>query len=86
MVTPKFKVLEIYNKTACAPNIKVGDIIHGELPVIKNDNYGKPETMLYGDSTNFIHVFINGEDVKTISPVFFQNMFFFNFRVEEIVS
>ena len=65
---------------------KIVDIIHGELPVIKNDNYGKPETMLYGDSTNFIHVFINGEDVKTISPVFFQNMLFYNFRVEEIVS
>ena len=82
--TPKFKVLEIYTKTACAPKLKVGDTIHGELTVITRDKKGNLHGMLHGDSCNYVDVFINNVNVKTISPTFFQNMFLYNFRVEEI--
>lgn len=82
--TPKFKVLEIYTKTACAPKLKVGDIIHGELEVITRDKKGNLHEMLHGDSCNYVNVFINDINVKSISPTFFQNMFLYNFRVKQI--
>lgn len=86
MVTPKFKIIEIYSKTACAPNIKVGDTIHGEVPVIENVK-GKdyPVSALHGCSyVNNIHIYINDTYIKSISPINFQNMFFNNFKVEQV--
>lgn len=83
-ITPKFKILEIYSKTSCASNIKIGDILHSEIPVIKT-NENRPIAMLNGSSaTDYVDIYVNGECVKTISPIVFQNMFFFNFKVEQV--
>lgn len=86
LTTPKFKILEIHSKTACVPNIKVGDVLHDEIPVLKKDKGDKyPSRMLDGSSgTDYVDIYVNDKFIKTISPINFQNIFYYNFKVEII--
>jgi len=83
--TPKFKVLEVVKKTAYLPDIKVGDIVYGEIPVIKGNDDRKCGSMEgIGTRTNWISIFINGTKVNSISLVTFPSLFFNNIVVEEV--
>lgn len=86
LTSPKFKIINIIkptNKTSA----KVGDIIYGELPVIKktSNNTGY-QTLLkgIGTRTNYINIYINGVFEKSISPILFQNLFAINLQVEQV--
>ena len=83
--TPKFKIIEIVKSTAYLPNIKVGDIIYGELPIIKEtDNRKFGALHGIGTLTNWITLYINDVKVNTISPKIFPTLFLNNIIVEEI--
>lgn len=83
--TPKFKVLEVAKKTAYLPDIKVGDIVYGEIPVIKGTDDRKWGSMNgIGTRTNWIYLYINDIKVNAISPLTFPSLFFNNIVVEEI--
>ena len=83
--TPKFKVLEVAKDTAYLPGVKVGDIIHGEIPVINGTDDRKWGSMKgIGTRTNWITLYINGTKINAISPVTFPSLFFNNIVVEEI--
>lgn len=83
--TPKFKVIEVAKKTAYLPNIKEGDIIYGEIPVIKEtDNRKFGALHGIGTLTNWVTLYINDVKVNTISPKTFPSLFFNNIIVEEI--
>ena len=83
--TPKFKIIEIVKTTAYLPNIKVGDIIYGELPIIKEtDNRKFGALHGIGTMTNWITLYVNDVKVNTISPKTFPTLFFNNIIVEEI--
>lgn len=83
--TPKFKVLEVAKKTAYLPDIKVGDIVYGEIPVIKGTDDRKWGSMNgIGTRTNWIYIYINDVKVNAISPLTFPSLFFNNIVVEEI--
>ena len=83
--TPKFKVLEVAKDTAYLPDVKVGDIIYGEIPVIKCTDDRKWGSMNgIGTKTNWISIYINGQKVNTISPVTLPSLFFNNIVVEEV--
>lgn len=83
--TPKFEIIEIVKKTECLPNIKVGDIIYGELPIIKEtDNRKFGALHGIGTMTNWITLYVNDVKVNTISPKIFPKLFFNNIIVKEI--
>lgn len=83
--TPKFKVIEVAKKTAYLPNIKEGDIIYGEIPVVKEtDNRKFGALHGIGTITNWVTLYINDTKVNTISPKTFPSLFFNNIIVEEI--
>lgn len=83
--TPKFKVIEVAKKTAYLPNIKVGDIMYGEIPVIKEtDNRKFGALHGIGTLTNWVTLYINDVKVNTISPKTFPSLFFNNIIVEEV--
>ena len=83
--TPKFKIIEIVKSTAYLPNIKVGDIIYGELPIIKEtDNRKFGALHGIGTMTNWIILYVNDVKVNTISPKTFPMLFFNNIIVEEM--
>ncbi len=83
--TPKFKVIEVAKETAYLPGVKVGDIVYGEIPVIKGTDDRKWGSMKgIGTRTNWISIYINGSKVNTISPVTFPSLFFNNIVVEEV--
>ena len=83
--TPKFKVLEVAKKTAYLPDIKVGDIVYGKIPVIKGTDDRKWGSMKgIGTRTNWIYIYINDVIVNAISPLTFPSLFFNNIVVEEI--
>lgn len=85
--TPKFKVLEVVKETAYLPNVKVGDIVYAEIPVIKETDDRKFGSMHgIGTRTNWISIYINDNKVNVISPVTFPSLFFSNIVVEEIKS
>lgn len=79
--TPKFKIVKVVKETEKI-NAKEGDIIQGVLPVI--DEYHKKRLHGIGTMTNWIHVYVNGNEDKMISPVVFQDLFFTNYQVEII--
>lgn len=83
--TPKFKIVQIVKKTDWLPNVKEGDIIVGELPVITNSN-GCTKRHLNGGMSysNYINVHVNDDFVRSISPLTFQDLFFNNYIVEQI--
>lgn len=82
--SPKFKILEIVKETEWI-KAGIGDVIHGEIPVIglKNDN---PIGLLkgIGTRTNYINIYVNGELNRTISPLTFQDLFLNNFKVIQV--
>lgn len=83
--TPKFKIIEIVKKTAYLKDAKVGDIIYGEIPVIKESDNCKFGTLHgIGTRTNWVNLYVNDVKVNTISPKTFPMLFFINFIVEEI--
>ena len=83
--TPKFKVIEVAKKTAYLPNIKEGDIIYGEIPVIEEtDNRKFGALHGIGTLTNWVTLYINDVKVNTISPKTFPSLFFNNIIVKEI--
>ena len=66
-------------------SVKVGDIIYGEIPVIKCTDDRKWGSMNgIGTRTNWISIYVNGSKVNTISPVTFPSLFFNNIVVEEV--
>lgn len=86
-ITPKFKVLEVVKETAYLPNVKAGDIVYAEIPVIKGTDDRKFGSMHgIGTKTNWISIYINDNNVNVISPVTFPSLFFNNIIVEEIKS
>lgn len=85
MKTPKFKVVEVVKKTNYLKDIKPGDIIYGEIPVIKSTDTRKFGALHgIGTYTNWINIYINDKKVTTISPKTFPSLFFSNIIVEEI--
>lgn len=83
--TPKFKVLEVVKETAYLPGVKVGDIVYGEIPVIRGTDNRKWGSMKgIGTRTNWISIYINNNKVNMISPVTFPSLFFNNIVVEEV--
>lgn len=83
--TPKFRIVEISKKTDYLKNAKVGDIIYGEIPVIKATDTRKFGTLHgIGTLTNWVTLYINDEKVNTISPKVFPNLFLTNIIVEEV--
>ena len=83
--TPKFRVLEVAKETAYLPDIKVGDIVYGEIPVITGtDDHKRGSMKGIGTRTNWIFIYINGTKVNAISPVTFPSLFFNNIVVEEV--
>ena len=83
--TPKFRVVEISKKTDYLKNIKVGDIIYGEIPVIKATDERKFGALRgIGTLTNWVTLYVNDEKVNTISPKVFPNLFLINIIVEEV--
>lgn len=83
--TPKFRVVEISKKTDYLKNIKVGDIIYGEIPVIKSTDERKFGALRgIGTLTNWVTLYVNDEKVNTISPKVFPNLFLINIIVEEV--
>ena len=83
--TPKFRVVEISKKTDYLKNIKVGDIIYGEIPVIKASDERKFGALRgIGTLTNWVTLYVNDEKVNTISPKVFPNLFLINIIVEEV--
>lgn len=83
--TPKFKIVEIVKKTAYLKDVKVGDIIYGEIPVIKESDNRKFGTLHgIGTRTNWVNLYVNDVKVNMISPKSFPMLFFTNFIVEEI--
>ena len=65
---------------------KVGDIIHGETPIISTDKNGKAVGCLHGvmSCSNYVDVYLNGKKVRSISPLTFQELFLNNYKVEEV--
>ena len=84
--TPKFKITNIVKKTDWIKDAKEGDIIYGELPIIKTDNNGIAKGCLYGgmSNSNYIKVYLNDVHIRTISPITFQDLFLNNYKVEEV--
>lgn len=87
--TPKFKIVKIVKKTEHLKGAKEGDIIYGEIPVIKDYKYSDTTYKCgamkgIGTLTNWITLYVNDEKVNTISPVVFPNLFFNNIIVEEV--
>lgn len=83
--TPKFKIVEIVNKTAYLKDAKVGDIIYGEIPVIKESDNRKFGTLHgIGTRTNWVNLYVNDVKVNMISPKSFPMLFFTNIIVEKI--
>jgi hypothetical protein len=83
--TPKFKIIEIVKKTEYLKDAKVGDIIYGEIPVIKEtDNRKFGNLHGIGTLTNWVTLYINDVKINTISPKTFPTLFFNNIIVEEI--
>ena len=84
--TPKFKILNVVQKTDWVKDAKVGDIIHGETPIIKTNKNGKAVGCLHGGMSysNYVDVYLNGKKVRSISPLTFQDLFLNNYKVEEV--
>lgn len=83
--TPTFRLIKIVKKTDWISDIKEGDTIYGEIPVIKNTNYGA-EGRLHGgmSRTNYVNVYVNNKFARSISPLTFQDLFLNNYKVEEM--
>ena len=84
--TPKFKIINIVQKTDWVKDAKVGDIIHGETPIISTDKNGKAVGCLHGGMSysNYVDVYLNEKKVRSISPITFQELFLNNYKVEEV--
>lgn len=84
LTSPKFKIIEVIKETDWV-KAGVGDVIHGELPVIGmyHDN---PTGLLkgIGTRTNYIDVYVNGEMHRSMSPLTFQDLFMYNFKVIQV--
>ena len=84
--TPKFRILKIFKKTDWITDAKEGDIIYGEIPVIKINQHNEPKGCLFGGMSysNFVNVYLNDMKVREISPLIFQDIFLKNYKVKEI--
>ena len=84
--SPKLKIVKIIKKTDWVKDAKEGDIIYGELPIIKIDENNDPHGCLYGGKSysNFVNVYLNDQKVREISPIYFQDLFLKNYKVEEV--
>lgn len=83
--TPELKIIKVLKKTDKL-KAKVGDIIQGELPVLKRNDKGFVTGCLYGGMSysNYITCYVNGELIKSLSPLHFQQIFEENYVVETV--
>lgn len=83
--TPTFRLIKIVKKTNWIPDIREGDTIYGEIPVIKNTKCGAKGQLHGGMSyTNYVDVYVNDKFARSISPLTFQDLFLNNYNVEEV--
>lgn len=82
MSTPKMEVVEINYKTDSLPNVKVGDVIYGELDVV--DENGKSKIRVASSYVSYIKVYVNNEHVNTLQMSKFGEIMADNYKLKRI--
>ena len=81
LTTPKFEITEINKNTDSVPDAKVGDVIYGEMDVLKNGHNVIHIASVY---VNYITLYKNGEKIKNLSPSVFGDVMAKNFKLKQI--
>ena len=76
------EVVEINYKTDSLPNVKVGDVIYGELDVV--DENGKSKIRVASSYVSYIKVYVNDEHVNTLQMSKFGEIMADNYKLKRI--